>query len=45
MRIPGMPPAMKPEELYRRLGRIIEMAPAPPNESGPVVSGQGLSPS
>jgi hypothetical protein len=30
MRVPGMPPAMKPEELYRRLGRIIEIAPAAP---------------
>jgi hypothetical protein len=30
MRVPGMPPAMKPEELYRRLGRIIEAAPPPP---------------
>jgi hypothetical protein len=30
MRIPGMPPAMKPEEIYRRLGRIIETAPSMP---------------
>jgi hypothetical protein len=31
MRIPGMGPTIKPEELYRRLGRIIEAAPPPPD--------------
>src|SRR6266849_746727 len=32
-----MPPTMKPEELYRRLGRIIETAPPPP---GPKLSAE-----
>src|SRR5437762_8302354 len=30
MRIPGMGPTIKPEEHYRRLGRIIETAPRLP---------------
>jgi hypothetical protein len=40
MQVPGMPPAMKPGELYRRLGRIIETA-ITPSEPTPSHVGAG----